>query len=125
MSAIDSPTVVIYEGDEPQTVLVRKCKLLMVSGPQPGSETIINRELFTIGAHAHNDLIVDDTTVSGNHCEIQLVSEGFLIRDLQSTNGTFIQGIRISEGYLEEGTEFRLGKCKFIFCPLMTPKWSS
>jgi transcriptional regulator with GAF, ATPase, and Fis domain len=118
MSMIDSPTVVIYEGDEPQSLLIRKCKLLMVSGPQPGSETIINRDLFTIGAHKHNDLVVEDGTVSGNHCEIQLVSEGFLIRDLQSTNGTFIQGVRISEGFLEEGSEFRLGKCKFIFCPL-------
>lgn len=118
MPVIDSPTVVIYEGEEPRSILVRKCKLLIVNGPRQGEEVIMDKELFTIGASSHNDLILEDSTVSGNHCEIELLEHGFLIRDLQSTNGTTIHGVRVNEAFLEEGSEFRIGKIKIIFCPL-------
>jgi transcriptional regulator with GAF, ATPase, and Fis domain len=118
MKNIDSPTVILYQDDKPQSILVRKCKLLIVSGAKQGEEVLINKDSFTMGASAHNDLVVDDHTVSGNHCEIVLLPEGFLIRDLQSTNGTYIQNVRITEAFLEEGTEFRIGTTKFVFCPL-------
>jgi len=118
MKPFEAPTVILYEDDRPQSILVRKCKLLVASGPEEGDEILINKDTFTIGANTHNDLSVRDSTVSGNHCEIELLEEGYLLRDLQSTNGTFIGGVRITEAFLDEGTEFRIGKARYVFSPL-------
>ena len=115
---IDSPTLVISPDDAAQRILVRKCKLLVVSGPLQGREFVMNKPAFTIGSGPHCDLCVEDSTVSRHHCEILLIPEGYAVRDLGSTNGTVVQGVRVSEAFLDQGTEFQLGKTKIIFCPL-------
>jgi len=99
-------------------VRVHRAKLLMISGPRQGNEVLLTKDLLTIGSGPHNDLVLDDTTVSRRHCEIQLTPEGYLIRDLGSTNGTWVQGVRVTEAFLDQGTEFQLGKTRFVFCPL-------
>ena len=74
-----------------------------------------------IGAGRGNDLMLDNLTVSSVHAEIQATPQGFRVKDLGSTNGTTVNGVRIIEGFLEDGgtlgvgevlMEFRLGKDK-------------
>jgi transcriptional regulator with GAF, ATPase, and Fis domain len=115
---IGTPTVIISGGAESPLLRVQKYKLLIVSGPHQGEEVVINSDNFSIGAGSQNDLILEDASVSRKHCEIQQTPEGFLIRDLNSTNGTIIHGVRICEAYLGEGTELQVGNTKLIFCPL-------
>lgn len=103
-------------------ILVKKAKLLVVSGPLQGKEFIVDKDLFIIGAGTHNDLVLEDDTVSRAHCEIELVSEGYVVRDLGSTNGTYVQGVRVSEAFLGQGTEIQLGQAKIVFCPLQEVK---
>jgi transcriptional regulator with GAF, ATPase, and Fis domain len=64
------------------------------------------------------DLVLEDSAVSRRHCEIQLTPDGYVIRDLGSTNGTLVQGVKVTEAFLDQGTDFQLGKTKFVFCPL-------
>lgn len=117
-SSVESPTLVISPDSGPEKLVVNKSKLLVVSGPLQGREFVVAKACFTIGSDPNNDLVLEDTTVSRRHSEIQMLPEGFQIRDLGSTNGTRVQGIRVSEAYLDQGTEFQLGKTRFIFCPL-------
>lgn len=112
-----SPTLIFSRRDDPNRILVQKCKLLAVSGPLKGRELGVNSETFTIGSGRNNDLVLEDSTISRRHCEIQLTPEGYNIRDLASTNGTYVHGVRIKSAFLDEGTEFQLGSTRLIFCP--------
>jgi transcriptional regulator with GAF, ATPase, and Fis domain len=115
-SAGAPPTLVLRK--EAGSYWVQKCKLLVISGPLQGREYIVGKNTFLIGSDPNNDLALDDSTVSRRHCEIQIKPEGTLIRDLASTNGTIVQGVKVTEAFLAQGTEFQLGNTRFVFCPL-------
>lgn len=117
-SNVQAQTLVLSHDAEAGTLRVRKTKLLVVSGTLQGREFIVNNPLFTLGSGAHNDVVLTDSTISKRHCEISVDGEGYLIRDLDSTNGTFIQGVRVSSAYLTPGAEIQLGKTRLVFCPL-------
>ncbi|MBP5227075.1 MAG: sigma 54-interacting transcriptional regulator [Kiritimatiellae bacterium] len=112
-------TLVLADGENQEGYLrVRKTKLLVISGPLQGHEFVVNHDIFTIGSSDHNDLTIRDSTVSKRHCEISVEQSGYLIRDLDSTNGTLVQGVRISSAHLAPGSEIQLGKTRIVFCPL-------
>ena len=111
-------TLYLRSADAENSLSVRNFKLLIVNGQHQGRELKVNKERFTIGSGPANDLIIEDATVSRAHCEIQSTSAGYAIRDLGSTNGTNIQGVRVSEAFLMPGTEFQIGNTRIVFCPL-------
>ena len=104
------------------TLRVRKTKLLIVSGPLQGKEMLVDKEVFTIGSGSGNDLVLADSTISKRHCEIAVDDNGYQIRDLGSTNGTVVQGVRVAKAYLHPGAELCLGKTHIVFCPLQEDK---
>lgn len=111
-------TVLLSRKGIPKSLLLQKAKLLIVSGSEQGREVVLDKDVFRIGAGPQNDLIVQDQAASRLHCEIQQREEGFLLRDLGSTNGTTVQGVRVCEVYLTEGVEFQAGTTRIVFCPL-------
>lgn len=111
-------TVLISRQGMPRSVFLRKAKLLIVTGPDQGREVLIDKDVFAIGAASQNDLIVRDEAASRRHCEIRQREDGFLLRDLGSTNGTAVQGMRVCEAYLSEGSEIQVGDTRLVFCPL-------
>jgi len=62
-----------------------------------------------IGKHQSNDVVVDDPMVSGCHAELKVTAHGYQLTDLSSTNGTWIQGIRINDVLLTTSTTIRVG----------------
>ena len=114
------PETLVLSGEKnlENRLRVRKTKLLIINGMQQGHEFIVNRDTFTIGSSSHNDLRIMDSTVSKRHCEISVEQSGYLIRDLNSTNGTLVQGVRVSSAHLAPGSEIQLGKTRIVFCPL-------
>lgn len=113
-----APTLIMTRKSEDNRMLVQKCKLLVVSGPLEGREFVMSNDSFTVGSGRSSDLMLDDSTISRRHCEIQLVPNGYSICDLKSTNGTSVQGVRIKSAFLDAGTEFQLGSTRIIFCPM-------
>jgi transcriptional regulator with GAF, ATPase, and Fis domain len=113
-----SQTLVLANEADGGVLRVRKTKLLVISGPLQGQEFVIGKEVFTIGSGKQNDLTLDDSTASRRHCEIEVGADGYQIRDLDSTNGTLVQGVRVASAYLNPGAEFQVGKTRVIFCPL-------
>ena len=83
------PTKVHYDGAKPPTVHLRRCKLVtQVAGR--AREHVFDKSTITVGAMEDNDLIVSDDTVSRYHCRIVQEETAYLLVDLGSTNGTFI-----------------------------------
>jgi transcriptional regulator with PAS, ATPase and Fis domain len=115
----NSGTLVLNSDSGDENILrVRKTKLLVISGPLQGREYFVNRDTYTIGSGDHNDLVIGDSTVSKRHCEIIVEESGYQIRDLDSTNGTMVQGVRVSSAHLAPGAEIQIGKSRIVFCPL-------
>ncbi|PHR28791.1 MAG: hypothetical protein COA36_05695 [Desulfotalea sp.] len=69
----------------------------------------------TIGRNNSNDIIIDNLAVSGKHARIESVSTAFVIRDLQSTNGTFVNKKKISMHNLRHRDVLLIGKHELIF----------
>jgi len=63
----------------------------------------------TIGRHPANVVVLDDTKVSRDHAAIRATADGFVINDLRSTNGTFVNGARVDEQPLADGDVILVG----------------
>ncbi len=65
---------------------------------------------LTVGSHASNELVIDDRLVSRFHCELTATPEGVRVRDLRSSNGTFLDGVRVNDAWVRDGSLLRLGR---------------
>ena len=70
---------------------------------------------FTVGRDQNNDIVVSDTSVSRQHAEIERGKTGYVCRDLGSTYGTFVGGMKVKEVVLKDGDEVKLGRLSFLF----------
>jgi CheY-like chemotaxis protein len=75
----------------------------------------LSEKWITIGRADGNTFQIAAPSVSGRHCEARLVGEELVVRDLQSTNGTFVDGKKITEGKLRPGQTLRLGEVELRF----------
>lgn len=97
----------ITEGTGVRPVGVSGFKLSVL---ESGTATFDSKgESCSIGSHPSNQLQINDPTVSRFHCEISATPEGALIKDLRSLNGTYVDGVRIREAFLRDGSVLRLG----------------
>ncbi len=85
-------------------------KLVVLTGSQTGSSFELSANWSTIGRAEGNTIQIADTSVSGRHCEILLRGDEVVVGDLNSTNGTFIKGERITKAILKPGQILRLGQ---------------
>jgi hypothetical protein len=70
-------------------------QLVMRSGPTPGKTYSIEKGEITIGRDTTNDIVINDAEVSRKHSRLLLQSGGFVLEDMGSTNGTFVDGQRL------------------------------
>lgn len=67
-----------------------------------------------IGRNPKNDFFIDHATVSSFHCEVSMDGDGLIVRDLKSTNGTFVNSRPVQNSLLETGQRLRLGSIEFL-----------
>lgn len=84
-------------------------KLVVLSEGQKGRTYELKVERTTVGRLEDNAFHLPEQSVSSHHCEILLRGNDVVIKDLNSTNGTFINGEKISEQVLKPGQILRLG----------------
>jgi pSer/pThr/pTyr-binding forkhead associated (FHA) protein len=85
-------------------------KLVIQNQGMTGRAHELNVDRTTIGRVEDNTFQIADQSVSSHHCEVHLNGTEILIRDLNSTNGTFINNEKISEAILKPGQTLRLGQ---------------
>jgi transcriptional regulator with GAF, ATPase, and Fis domain len=86
-----------------------RCQLLVVDGPDAGRAVTLDAPR-TVGTAAGCDLLLSDERVSGQHLELRPDGAGFRVRDLGSTNGTWLEGARVSDVEVQAGATLKVGK---------------
>lgn len=71
-------------------------ELVLISGPRAGRTVRLDREILFLGRDPRNDLVIDHPQVSRRHVIVTRGEDGWLIEDLNSTNGTFINQTRLT-----------------------------
>src|SRR5438270_12186677 len=87
-------------------------KLVVISKSQasPGVCRALGKNWVTIGRSPGNAFQIVESSISGQHCEVLLRGNELLVRDMRSTNGTFIKEKMVTEGVLRKGEVLRLGE---------------
>ncbi len=110
-----APTQIAYTSGRPATLHLRKCKLIYEKPQGETEEWVFDQATVGIGAMADNDVVIQDDTVSRYHCRICQGDDAYLVTDNGSTNGTYINGVRIKEAYLRPGCTVTVGKTDVHF----------
>ncbi len=76
---------------------------------------VIEKEKITIGRLSDNDISIPDSTVSRYHAEIVKFGDSFVLRDLDSKNGSYVNSERVLEAFLKDGDLITLGKFEMRF----------
>jgi pSer/pThr/pTyr-binding forkhead associated (FHA) protein len=78
-----------------------------------GPSILLDKPILLLGRHPECDITIDSRKVSRRHCCIAQVNDYLVVRDLGSTNGIRINGIRIVEGRLKPGDELTIGSHRY------------
>jgi len=89
--------------------------LVVQRGPNAGSRFLLDTEVTSAGRAPDSDIFLDDVTVSRRHAEFTRAAQGYLVRDVGSLNGTYVNRERIEEVLLGDGDEVQIGKYRLVF----------
>jgi pSer/pThr/pTyr-binding forkhead associated (FHA) protein len=89
--------------------------LVVKRGPNAGSKFMLDADITRAGRHPESDIFLDDITVSRRHAEFARRERGYLVRDVGSLNGTYLNRERIEEAELASGDEVQIGKFKLVY----------
>lgn len=113
---LESKTQIIKSDDGAGAAIsLRKCQLAVVDGTEKGKKYSLVKPVTKIGKKESNDFIIADSTVSRNHFSLEYTADSFLLRDLDSTNGTYVNGTKVKEAYLVPGDRIRIGNTTLEF----------
>lgn len=89
--------------------------LFVSRGAKAGSRYALDEPVVTAGRHPDSTIFLDDVTVSRRHAELASEEGVYLVRDVGSLNGTYVNRERIDEAVLHDGDELQVGKFKLFF----------
>lgn len=90
--------------------------LVVKRGPNAGSRYLLDKPVIMAGRHPKSEIFLDDVTVSRRHAEIHRTGEGWLVHDVGSLNGTYLNRERIdADVTLTNGDEIQVGTFRLVF----------
>jgi hypothetical protein len=89
--------------------------LVVTRGPNVGARYLLGDNVVKAGRHPESDIFLDDITVSRRHVEISPKDGGYVLHDVGSLNGTYVNRERIDEVQLAPGDEVQIGKFKLVY----------
>ncbi len=99
----------------PMTLIDTDVARLTVHTASNTWEVSLTGETLVIGRHASCDLVLDQEQASRAHARIERIGDHYRLRDLRSTNGTWLGPQRITERLLEDGDTLRIGNARLVF----------
>jgi len=106
-----NPTIVDDQEEGNTVIGTSSIYLEFLNGSLSGQRIMVFKDT-TIGRSSENDIALSEKTISASHCRIKVVNDEFVIEDLNSTNGTFIDGQKISKQNIAQGNELQLSSIK-------------
>jgi pSer/pThr/pTyr-binding forkhead associated (FHA) protein len=82
---------------DPAATATTPTRLVITSGPREGVEIDLPPEQLTIGRSSESGLVIRDDYTSTHHARLMLWDQNWVIQDLDSTNGTFLDGTRVTQ----------------------------
>jgi len=95
--------------------------LVVLRGPNTGARFLLDSNEVSSGRHPNSDIFLDDVTVSRKHATFRREGDDFLVRDVGSLNGTYVNRERIDEAALKTGDEVQIGKFRLVFYAGVAP----
>ena len=92
-----------------------KPRMLAVAGPLKDSIFNLESPETTVGRDAVNTISINDPSVSRRHCILTFEQDRFVIRDLKSRNGTYVNAVDVPESHLKHGDQLSIGDSVFLF----------
>jgi pSer/pThr/pTyr-binding forkhead associated (FHA) protein len=89
--------------------------LVVLRGPNAGARFLLDSDEVSTGRHPNSDIFLDDVTVSRKHATFRREGDVFLVRDVGSLNGTYVNRERIDEAALKTRDEVQIGKFRLVF----------
>src|SRR5262245_3386114 len=114
MAASDDGATFKLRG-RPNEFRFRRFELRVTDGFDRGASCASDGPEVGLGTGQGNQLVLTDRTVSAHHCAVSATPAGYLLRDLDSTNGTSVGGLGVVAAYLQPGMELRLGTTTIRF----------
>ena len=90
-------------------------RLVVTAGPLQGTLVDLTEPRLGIGRSGDNQVSLPSRYASRHHCRIQLEAKGYIVADLGSSNGTFVNEVPVKERRLEHGDQIRVGDSVFLF----------
>jgi pSer/pThr/pTyr-binding forkhead associated (FHA) protein len=103
--------------EESSSIIVELARIKVIEGASL-EEYSIKQEKVVIGRTENNDIMIPNSTISRNHCEISKTESGFKIKDLNSGNGIKVNNKKVSSKTLNSGDIILIGKVKLQFIDL-------
>jgi pSer/pThr/pTyr-binding forkhead associated (FHA) protein len=89
--------------------------LVVKRGPNAGSRFLLDRDATSAGRHPDSDIFLDDVTVSRRHAEFRREDDDFVVIDVGSLNGTYVNREPVDQAVLGNGDEVQIGKFRLVF----------
>lgn len=89
--------------------------LIVLRGPNSGARFLLDADEIGTGRHPDSDIFLDDVTVSRRHAVFVKQEREYVVRDIGSLNGTYVNRARIDEATLEPGDEVQIGKFRLVY----------
>ena len=86
-----------------------------MTGPWAGKRFALSKMVSVVGRVEGNEVVIDDDSVSRRHAEVRKSGPGYAVRDLNSANGTYVNGERVTEAPLRPGDVVKFGVVEFTY----------
>ena len=100
---------------DPEGLGSSPARLEALAGPLKGKTFLLTEDELSVGREPANQISLLDSLVSRRHCVIQRDGQGFLLKDLESRNSTFVNDVPVKERLLADGDQIRVGKSILVF----------
>jgi len=89
--------------------------LRALSGPLEGREFVLTADQYSVGRDSQSDIVIDQREVSRRHAEIARMGSEYVLTDLKSSNGVYVNNLKLDRAVLSHGDVFQIGACVFQF----------
>ncbi|HEY7582646.1 MAG TPA: FHA domain-containing protein [Acidimicrobiia bacterium] len=88
--------------------------LVVEKGPRTGMTFVLNEGTTAVGRQPDSEILLDDVTVSRQHCQFTVTVDELAVEDLGSTNGTYVNETRVDQASLNPGDQVIIGRFQFL-----------